>query len=218
LKGVTDRHSRRALLTLALLAASGCHALHGGSAPLVQPGVPGSVTHVIAAERATAPPSRGVNAADVAFMQGMIGHHAQAVEMVELLQSRTTRDDMRALGLRIEVSQNDEIHFMQRWLDAHGQAQPSPHAHHGDGAMLMPGMLTAEEMARLAEAHGPAFDRLFLEGMIKHHQGAIDMVDVLFKAYGAAQDETVFKFASDVYADQGIEIARMHEMLGDRKQ
>jgi uncharacterized protein (DUF305 family) len=84
--------------------------------------------------------------------------------------------------------------------------------------MLMPGMLSDEEMAALDKARGPEFDRLFLEGMIKHHQGAIDMVDVLFKSYGAAQDETVFKFASDVYADQGIEIARMHEMLGDRKQ
>ena len=196
--------------------AFGCHALHGGSAPLVQPGVPGSVTHVIAAERATAPPSRGVNAADVAFMQGMIGHHAQAVEMVELLQSRTTRDDMRALGLRIEVSQNDEIHFMQRWLDAHGQAQPSPHAHHGEGAMLMPGMLTPEEMARLAEAHGPAFDRLFLEGMIKHHTGALTMVHDLFGASGAGQDPEIFGFASDVDADQRMEIDRMRAMLDAR--
>jgi hypothetical protein len=84
--------------------------------------------------------------------------------------------------------------------------------------MLMPGMLTDEEMAALDKARGPEFDRLFLEGMIKHHQGAIDMVDVLFKSYGAAQDETIFKFASDVYADQGIEIERMREMLGDRKQ
>ena len=81
--------------------------------------------------------------------------------------------------------------------------------------MLMPGMLTDEEMAELDRARGPEFDRLFLIGMIKHHQGAIDMVDVLFKAYGAAQDETVFKFASDVYADQGIEIERMNKMLED---
>jgi len=171
---------------------------------------------VIAAERATAPPSRGVNAADVAFMQGMIGHHAQAVEMVDLLQSRTTRDDMRALGLRIEVSQKDEMQFMRHWLDAHGQPQPSPHAHHGDGAMLMPGMLTPAEMARLAEAHGPAFDRLFLEGMIKHHTGALTMVHDLFAAAGAGQDPEVFGFASDVDADQRMEIDRMRALLDAR--
>jgi len=216
LKGVTDQSSRRAVVTFALLMASGCRAAHGGSAPLVQPGVPGSVTHVISAERATAPPSRGVSAADVAFMQGMIAHHAQAVEMVGLLQSRTTRDDMRALGLRIEVSQNDEIRFMQRWLEAHGQAQPSPHAHHGEAAMLMPGMLTPEEMARLAEAHGPAFDRLFLEGMIKHHTGALQMVHDLFAASGAAQDPEIFGFASDVDADQRMEIDRMRALLDAR--
>ena len=127
---MSDHSPRAAAVALALLMASGCRAAHGGSAPLVQPGVPGSVTHVISAERATAPPSRGVSAADVAFMQGMIGHHAQAVEMVGLLQSRTTRDDMRTLGLRIEVSQADEIKLMQRWLEARGQALPRPHAHH----------------------------------------------------------------------------------------
>ena len=203
-------------MILAVLAAPGCHAAVRGSAPLVQPGTPGSATHVIAAERATAPLHRGVNAADVAFMQGMIGHHAQAVEMVGLLQSRTTRDDMRALGLRIEVSQNDEIRFMRGWLDAHGQAQPSPHAHHGDGATLMPGMLTADEMARLADAHGPGFDRLFLEGMIKHHAGALTMVHDLFAIAGAGQDPEIFAFASDVDADQRMEIERMRALLDAR--
>jgi uncharacterized protein (DUF305 family) len=215
LKGVADRVSRRAALILAVLAPAGCHAVRRGNVPLVQPGVPGSATHVIAAERATAPP-RGVNAADVAFMQGMIGHHAQAVEMVGLLQSRTTRDDMRALGLRIEVSQNDEMRFMRRWLDAHGQPQPSPHAHHGDGAVLMPGMLTADEMARLGDAHGPGFDRLFLEGMIKHHTGALTMVRDLFAVAGAGQDPEVFAFASDVDADQRMEIERMRALLDAR--
>ena len=154
--------------------------------------------------------------ADVQFMQGMIGHHAQAVEMVGLLQSRTTRDDMRALGLRIEVSQNDEMRFMRGWLDAHGQPQPSPHAHHGDGATLMPGMLTADEMARLGDAHGPGFDRLFLEGMIKHHAGALTMVHDLFAVAGAGQDPEVFAFASDVDADQRMEIERMRARLDAR--
>ena len=117
----------------------------------------------------------------------MIGHHAQAVEMVALIEARTTRADMRTLGHRIEVSQSDEIRMMQRWLEVRHQPLPGPHAHHGAGAVLMPGMLTPEEMARLAEAHGPAFDRLFLEGMIKHHAGALTMVKDLFATPGAAR-------------------------------
>jgi uncharacterized protein (DUF305 family) len=154
-------------------------------------------------------------------MQGMIGHHAQAVEMVALLTSRTTREDMRMLGLRIEVSQSDEIRMMERWLEARGQPLPGPHAQHaqhGDGAMLMPGMLTPEEMARLAEAHGPAFDRLFLEGMIKHHEGALTMVKTLFATPGAGQEADIFAFASDVDADQRMEIDRMRAMLNPRSR
>ena len=209
-------HPGGAFLTFIAVAAAACHSVK--SPQLVQPGAPGRASHVVTAERAVDLGSSRATAADVAFMQQMIGHHAQAVEMVALLNARTTREDMRLLGLKIEVSQSDEIRMMQRWLEARGQPLPGPHAHHGEGTTLMPGMLTSAEMGALAEARGPAFDRLFLEGMIKHHLGAIDMVDVLFKSYGAAQDETVFKFASDVYADQGIEIARMHEMLGDRKQ
>ena len=182
----------------------------------MQPGAPGEASRVIGVAQATDLSKVGATAADIKFMQGMIGHHAQAVEMVGLLQSRTTRDDMRALGLRIEVSQNDEMRFMRGWLDAHGQAQPSPHAHHGDGATLMPGMLTADEMARLADAHGPGFDRLFLEGMIKHHAGALTMVHDLFAVAGAGQDPEVFAFASDVDADQRMEIERMRALLDAR--
>jgi uncharacterized protein (DUF305 family) len=188
-----------------------CHSL---SAPqLVQPGAPGRASHVVEAERATSPASVRPTAADVSFMQGMIAHHAQAVEMVGLINSRTTREDMRLLGLRIEVSQADEIRMMEKWLEARGQPFPGPHAHHGDGSMLMPGMLTSEEMARLAEAKGPAFDRLFLEGMIKHHEGALVMVKQLFATSGAAQDPEIFAFASDVDSDQRMEIDRMRAML-----
>jgi uncharacterized protein (DUF305 family) len=118
------------------------------------------------------------------------------------------------------VAQRDEIEMMQTWLRDRGQTVPDAtstrHRMKMNGVehdMLMPGMLTDEEMAALDRARGQEFDRLFLIGMIKHHQGAIDMVDVLFKAYGAAQDETVFRFASDVYADQSIEIDRMNKML-----
>ena len=107
-------------------------------------------------------------------MQDMITHHAQAVEMTALLRTRTAHADMRLLAGRIEASQEDEMAFMRRWLEARGQTAPDAHAHHEHGGTLMPGMLTAEEMTRLAAAAGPDFDRLFLEGMIKHHAGALD--------------------------------------------
>ena len=161
--------------------------------------------------------------ADVEFMSGMIPHHAQAVIMAGWAPTHGARPDVAILCERIVVGQRDEIAMMQGWLRDRGldvpDATSTRHKMRMNGTvhdMLMPGMLTDEEMAALDRARGPEFDRLFLEGMIKHHQGAIDMVDVLFKAYGAAQDETVYKFASDVYADQSIEFDRMHEMLGDR--
>jgi uncharacterized protein (DUF305 family) len=158
--------------------------------------------------------------ADVDFMAGMIPHHAQAVVMAGWAPSHGARADVAVLCERIVVAQRDEIAMMQTWLRDRGQFVPDAtstrHRMKMNGVehdMLMPGMLTDEEMAALDRARGPEFDRLFLVGMIKHHQGAIDMVDVLFKAYGAAQDETVFRFASDVYADQSIEIDRMNKML-----
>jgi len=161
--------------------------------------------------------------ADVEFMSGMIPHHAQAVIMAGWAPTHGARQDVAILCERIVVGQRDEIAMMQGWLRDRGLEVPDAtstrHKMRMNGTvheMLMPGMLTDEEMAALDQARGPEFDRLFLEGMIKHHQGAIDMVDVLFKSYGAAQDETVYKFASDVYADQSIEIDRMHQMLGDR--
>jgi uncharacterized protein (DUF305 family) len=158
--------------------------------------------------------------ADVEFMSGMIPHHAQAVIMGGWAPSHGARKDVAILCERIVVGQRDEIALMQTWLRDRGQPVPDAtstrHKMKMNGMeheMLMPGMLTDEEMAELDRARGPEFDRLFLVGMIKHHQGAIDMVDVLFKAYGAAQDETVFKFANDVQADQSIEIDRMNKML-----
>src|SRR5438046_2386785 len=162
--------------------------------------------------------------ADVDFMAGMIPHHAQAVVMAGWAPSHGARQDVAILCERIVVGQRDEIAMMQTWLGDRGQEVPDAtstrHKMTMNGTtheMLMPGMLTDEEMAQLDRARGPEFDRLFLVGMIKHHQGAIDMVDKLFKSYGAAQDETVYKFASDVYADQSIEIDKMHEMLGSRQ-
>jgi uncharacterized protein (DUF305 family) len=151
-------------------------------------------------------------------MQGMIGHHEQAVEMTALLATRTASEDMRKLALRIELSQTDEINMMQRWLKVRGQEVPSPHAMHMHGAMLMPGMLTAEEMDSLAQAKDALFDRLFLEGMIKHHGGALIMVQELLSTPGAGQDSEIFAFVSDVDADQRMEIERMGAMLATLKE
>lgn len=158
------------------------------------------------------------SSADVAFMQGMIHHHAQAIEMVNLLAQRTKSPAMRSLGERIDVSQRDEIAMMQAWLREHGQTAPDPLPHLGmamgdHDAPMMPGMLTTEQMRRLAAAKDSTFDRLFLEGMIQHHEGALAMVKALFGTSGAAQNTAIFRFASDVDADQRAEIARMRMML-----
>lgn len=145
-------------------------------------------------------------------MQGMIGHHAQALEMVSLLDTRTESADMKMLALRIKVSQQDEIRFMQRWLQDRGEAAPGEHAHHAHDFKRMPGMLSPDEMAKLTAAKGRAFDRLFLEYMIKHHDGALVMVNELFKKDGAGQEAEIHAFASDVIADQQMEIDRMIAM------
>jgi uncharacterized protein (DUF305 family) len=184
-----------------------------GNPPLIQPGAPGADNRIVSAETAADLSKVQHTPADVKFMQGMIGHHAQALEMTALLATRTASEDMKKLALRIDVSQQDEIKMMQEWLTRRGQTLPDPHAHHQHGAALMPGMLTQEEMARLAEAKGPAFDRMFLEGMIKHHGGALTMVHELFATPGAGQEAEVFAFASDVDADQRMEIERMGAML-----
>jgi uncharacterized protein (DUF305 family) len=196
------------------VCAAGCGSASSGSAPpVIQPGAPGQADKVLTADTASALPQPKFSPADVTFMQGMIHHHSQAIDMVELLYQRTASDDMRKLARRIEVSQNDELGMMRRWLEARGQEVPGPHAHHMPGAPLMPGMLTPDEMAKLATVKGPEFDRLFLEGMIKHHSGALTMVADLFATAGAAQGSEIFAFASDVDADQRMEIDRMSAML-----
>ncbi|HXG54377.1 MAG TPA: DUF305 domain-containing protein, partial [Vicinamibacterales bacterium] len=156
--------------------------------------------------------------ADVTFMQGMIGHHTQAVEMVELLKVRSTDDGLRKLAQRIEVSQVDEIKWMKQWLEDRRQEVPGPHAMHMHDATLMRGMLSADEMQKLAAAKGAEFDRLFLAGMIKHHGGALVMVRDLFSSPGAGQETEVYAFASDVDADQRMEINRMAVMLKERQK
>jgi uncharacterized protein (DUF305 family) len=181
--------------------------------PIVQPGAPGQASRIITADAASDLSQVQFTGADIKFMQGMIGHHSQAVEMVTLLKTRTASEDMRKLAMRIEVSQLDEMNMMQRWLQDRGQPAPNAQAMHMHGAVLMPGMLTPEEMTQLAAATGAAFDRLFLEGMIKHHGGALSMVQELFATPGAAQESEIFAFAADVDADQRMEIDRMGAML-----
>ena len=158
--------------------------------------------------------------ADIAFMSGMIGHHAQAVVMAGWAPSHSAGASVRILCERIVVGQRDEIGLMQTWLRDRKfpvpEADPAGWRMTMNGqphTMAMPGMLTAEQMKELDAARGAGFDRLFLKYMIQHHEGAITMVTTLLGSYGAAQDETVFKFASDVQADQSTEIDRMKLML-----
>ncbi|NNF59091.1 MAG: DUF305 domain-containing protein [Rhodothermaceae bacterium] len=165
--------------------------------------------------------------ADVAFMDGMIGHHAQALVMSRLAPTNGASPAVQTLASRIINAQNDEIATMQRWLRDRGQPVPEIHidgltlmihggsmAHgEGHGHHMMPGMLTDEQLQELSEAQGTAFDRLFLTYMIQHHSGAVTMVDELFATDGAAQDDAAFKLASDIHVDQLTEIARMERML-----
>lgn len=185
---------------------------------VVQPGAPGQPTRTLpSSTRATLPPT---SRADVQFMQGMIMHHAQAVEMTVLIESRTKNKELRSLGARISRSQSDEINFMKRWLAARGEpiSQSMPHRHGPNHQMLMPGMLTAKQMNALRNAKGERFDRLFLQGMIQHHDGALIMVKELFDTAGAGQDAELFNFASDVDSGQRAEIRVMQTMLGEKPE
>jgi len=207
--------SRLSILILLTAAVAACKTATGGTSagnPILQPGAPGQDTRTITTAQATDLSKVGATAADIKFMQGMIGHHAQAVEMVALIADRTANPDMKRLGLRIQISQDDEMNMMRKYLAERGAAVPGPHSHHEPGG-FMPGMLTTEEMTQLANAKGVEFDRLFLMGMIKHHGGAITMVEELFKTPGAGQEGGIFAFASDVDADQRMEIDRMGAML-----
>jgi uncharacterized protein (DUF305 family) len=159
-------------------------------------------------------------AADVRFMQGMIGHHAQAIVMATWAPTHGANSSVRILAERIINAQQDEILTMQTWLGDRHQSVPEANAgpmtmvmNGKEQQMLMPGMLTEAQMHQLDLAKGPEFDRLFLTDMIQHHRGAVSMVKDLFGTYGAGQDEVIFKFASDVNVDQTTEIARMERML-----
>jgi uncharacterized protein (DUF305 family) len=189
---------------------------------VVQPGAPGKPTKVLPpTTKGTLPPP---SPADVLFMQGMILHHAQAVEMTALIELHTENKDLRSLGVRISRSQSDEIKFMKRWLASRGQpiSEAMPDMHHmkrthekmsHEPMALMPGMLTSEQMEALRNAKGAEFDHLFLTGMIQHHDGALIMVKDLFDTAGAGQDAELFNFATDVDSGQRAEIRIMQNML-----
>jgi uncharacterized protein (DUF305 family) len=157
-----------------------------------------------------ATPGAGYTVADVRFMQNMIGHHAQALRMVALVATRGASVEVRTLSNKIDISQRDEIAMMKHWLTERRQVVPSDDQAH---AMMMVGMLTPEEIARLERARGGEFDRLFLTFMIRHHEGALQMVDELMSTQGAGQDPDIFRFATDVDADQRDEIFVMQRML-----
>jgi uncharacterized protein (DUF305 family) len=158
--------------------------------------------------------------ADIHFMTGMIAHHAQAIKMASLAPTHGAAPSVRTLCDRIINAQTDEIRLMQQWLRDRRQVVPEPNPagmsmmmNGMQHTMLMPGMLSEEQMKQLEAAHGTEFDRLFLSGMVQHHQGAIAMVKELSETYGAAQDELVAKFSQDVQVDQGTEIVRMQQLL-----
>jgi uncharacterized protein (DUF305 family) len=201
---------------------------------VVQPGAPGAPSKILPPSTRAALPPRSL--ADVEFMQGMIMHHEQAVEMTAMIPSHTQNKDLASLGARISSSQSDEIKFMKRWLAARGESVPktmtnmpgmdmshetspdnpsgSPH----DTMALMPGMLTPQQMEALRAAKGAEFDHLFLVGMIQHHNGALTMVKDLFDTAGAGQDAELFNFATDADNTQRAEIRIMQTMLEKEKE
>ncbi len=196
-----------------------CAQQGGTAAPVVvQPGAPGQPTRTLPPSTRATLPLRSPK--DVEFMQGMIMHHAQAVEMTALIESHTEKKDLRLLGARISSSQSDEIEFMKRWLTNRGElispAMPEMPGMDMSQPMLMPGMLTPKQMAALRKAKGPGFDQLFLTGMIQHHNGALIMVKDLFDTAGAGQDAELFNFATDVDSGQRAEIRIMQTMLGKK--
>ena len=199
----------------AALAAS-LGALSAQTPPAVQPGAPGEKTRVLEPGELDGTELPPHTEADLRFMRGMIPHHSQALEMTALLRDRTSNPRLRRLALRIDISQKDEIALMRRWLRDRAEEVLGEGAHEGHGGMgghLMPGMLTPEEMAQLAEARDAEFDRLFLEFMIRHHDGALVMVGELFASPGAGQGSAIYHFASEVEADQEMEIRRMRALL-----
>jgi uncharacterized protein (DUF305 family) len=213
---------RRAAVVIAAFGVVACATAAPSASTTSQAVVPTDASPPAIAQARADSARHPYTAADVHFMSSMIGHHAQAIVMSRWAPTHGASPAVQRLADRIINAQQDEIATMQRWL--RDRSQPVPEARAGpmkmnmggmEHEMLMPGMLTEAQMKELDQARGADFDRLFLTSMIRHHQGAVSMVKELFDTYGAGQDETVFKFASDVNVDQSTEIARMQKMLAD---
>ena len=211
--------SAKALFVLLVVAGCRAPATARPPAPEMHAGPHAAMSPAPAAGHDSA--RHGYSEGDVRFMKHMIDHHGQALTMAALVPERSRSEPIRLLAERISVSQKDEIAMMRHWLEARHEAMPVGDPHHDhhppvspslDDNVLMPGMLSAEEMARLAGASGAEFDSLFLAGMIRHHEGALSMVAALFSTNGAGQEPELFRLASDVDADQRAEIARMRTL------
>ena len=204
-----------------MLATAGLANAQATTPAVIQPGAPGAPSRKLPAETTASKPK--VSQADVAFMQGMIMHHAQAVEMTALIASRTENPKIRALGAKISSSQSEEMNFMQRWLVSRGEPismeMPGMPGMDMSGKAMqpMPGMLSPSQMDRLREAKAATFDRLFLTGMIQHHNGALLMVKDLFNSPGAGQDADIFEFATDADNSQRAEITIMQRILEENR-
>jgi uncharacterized protein (DUF305 family) len=212
------------VLFLAFASFASIAAFCQTSGTIVQPGAPGQPTKTLpSSTKASAP--LAPQPADIKFMQGMIMHHSQAVEMTALLKSRSHNPEVQTLGERINISQGDEIRFMHHWLEAHkipfdpmGGMDMNEGMDMGLDSAPMPGMLTRREMIALEKSVGPEFDHLFLIGMVKHHTGALTMVEDLTSVPGTNQDADLFDFVSDVINTQQAEIDIMNGLLKKEKK
>jgi uncharacterized protein (DUF305 family) len=213
--------ARGATAALIALALAGCASddddAAGSTAPVVQVGAPGVTNRELTPEEVAALETPGYTDADVAFVQAMIHHHQQALDMTVLVADRAERSDLSQLAERMDVSQRDEIAQLEAWLVERGEAVPGDHDDHdANGATeLMPGMLTAEQLAHLEGATGADFDALFLQYMIAHHEGAVMMVEQLLTEGFGGQEPQVFQLAQHIEADQQVEIARMKSVLAE---
>jgi len=198
---------------LTVLTVCGISNLAQAQVPIIQPGAPGQASRVITAEEASDLAALSYSLGDIQFLRGMIPHHSQAKEMSALAQDRTNNTIVLAVAARITLSQDDEISMMQGWLVDQGLDAPSEDVHHQPGFERMKGMLSDEQMEELAASSGPEFDRLYLEYMIDHHQGALDMVEMLLDQRGSVQDPLLYEFTSDLTSDQTSEIERMDLLL-----
>ena len=203
-------HLSRALSILTFISFLAMPSVTLSEVPILQPGAPGEATRELDAETAVNIANSSYTVADVEFMQDMIIHHHQALLMSELAVSSTNNESILDLAGRIDVSQKDEISFMQGWLEEREELAPDPtveHSEHTHHTMI--GMATPEEMAQLAESKSTDFDRLFLTLMIAHHDGAIEMVEELRDQPGSTYDPILNEFASDISNDQAVEIERL---------